>query len=35
VESGGQLFGLPPWLVGWIPTAGLAALTSVLLWRTR
>ena len=35
VESGGQLFGLPPWLVGWITTAGLAALTSVLLWRTR
>jgi lipopolysaccharide export system permease protein len=35
MESGGQLFGLPPWLVGWLPTAGLAALTGVLLWRTR
>jgi lipopolysaccharide export system permease protein len=35
MESGGQLFGLPPWLVGWLPTAGLAALTSVLLLRSR
>jgi lipopolysaccharide export system permease protein len=35
LESGGQLFGVPPWLIGWVPTFGLAALTSVLLWRTR
>jgi lipopolysaccharide export system permease protein len=35
LESGGQLFALPPWLIGWIPTFGLAILTSVLLWRTR
>jgi lipopolysaccharide export system permease protein len=35
LESGGQLFGLQPWLVGWLPTAVLAALTSVLIWRAR
>ncbi len=35
LESGGQLIGVPPWLVGWSPTFGLAALTGVLLWRTR
>jgi len=35
LESGGQFFALPPWLIGWIPTFGLALLTSVLLWRTR
>jgi lipopolysaccharide export system permease protein len=35
LENGGQIFGVPPWLVGWIPTFGLAALTGVLLWRTR
>jgi lipopolysaccharide export system permease protein len=35
LENSGQLFGLQPWLVGWIPTAMLAALTGVLLWRNR
>lgn len=35
LESSGQLFELPPWLVGWIPTALLGAMTGVLLWRTR
>jgi lipopolysaccharide export system permease protein len=35
LESGGQLFGLPPLLIGWIPTALLTTLTGVLLWRTR
>jgi hypothetical protein len=29
------LFDLPPWLVGWIPTALLGALTGTLLWRNR
>jgi len=35
LESSGQLFNLPPWVVGWLPTILLAALTSILLWRTR
>jgi lipopolysaccharide export system permease protein len=35
LENGGQLLNLAPWLVGWLPTALLAAFTSVLLWRTR
>jgi len=35
LESSGQLFDLPPWLVGWIPTALLGALTGTLLWRNR
>jgi lipopolysaccharide export system permease protein len=35
LESSGQLFNLAPWLVGWIPTAVLAAITGVLLWRNR
>lgn len=35
LESSGQLFNLPPWLVGWIPTAALAALTVALLARAR
>ena len=35
LESSGQLFGLPPWLVGWLPTALLAAVTGTLLWRNR
>ncbi len=33
LESSGQLFDLPPWLVGWLPTAALAALTGLLLMR--
>jgi lipopolysaccharide export system permease protein len=35
LESGGQIFGLPPWIVGWGPTLLLAALTGTMLWRTR
>ena len=35
LESSGQLFNLPPWVVGWLPTILLAALTGMLLWRTR
>jgi lipopolysaccharide export system permease protein len=35
LESSGQLFGLQPWLVGWLPTALLAAVTGTLLWRNR
>jgi lipopolysaccharide export LptBFGC system permease protein LptF len=35
LESSGELFGLQPWLVGWLPTMALAALTGTLLWRNR
>jgi len=35
LESSGELFGLRPWLVGWLPTALLAAVTGTLLWRSR
>lgn len=35
IESSGQLFSLPPWLVGWAPTAALAVLTGLLLLRAR
>ncbi len=35
LESSGQLFDLPPWLVGWIPTALLAVVTAALLVRAR
>lgn len=35
LESSGELFDLAPVLVGWIPTALLAALTATLLWRNR
>jgi lipopolysaccharide export system permease protein len=35
LESSGELFDLPPWVVGWLPTFLLAALTGALLWRTR
>jgi lipopolysaccharide export system permease protein len=35
LESSGQLFSLQPWLVGFLPTLLLAALTATLLWRTR
>ena len=35
VENSGQLFDLPAWLVGWAPTALLAALTAALLARAR
>jgi lipopolysaccharide export system permease protein len=35
IESSGQLFDLQPWLIGWLPTAVLAALTALLLARMR
>lgn len=35
LESSGQLFDMAPWLVGWLPTALLAALTVGLLARSR
>jgi lipopolysaccharide export system permease protein len=35
LESSGALFDFPPWLVGWLPTMLLGALTGVLLWRNR
>jgi lipopolysaccharide export system permease protein len=35
VENGGQLFGLNPALVGWLPTAVVAFLTVVAISRTR
>jgi lipopolysaccharide export system permease protein len=35
LESSGQLFSLPPWLVGWIPTVLLGLVTGTLLWRNR
>jgi lipopolysaccharide export LptBFGC system permease protein LptF len=35
VENGGQLLGLAPWLVGSLPTAMLAVVTGLLLWRAR
>src|ERR1700683_3278064 len=35
VENGGQLFGLNPVLVGWLPTAAIALCTLVAISRTR
>jgi lipopolysaccharide export system permease protein len=35
IESSGQLFAVPPWVVGWVPTIALAALTGLLLARAR
>jgi lipopolysaccharide export system permease protein len=35
IESGGQLFGLNPALVGWLPTAVIALCTMVAISRTR
>jgi lipopolysaccharide export system permease protein len=35
VENGGQLFGLNPVLVGWLPTATVGVLTLVAISRTR
>jgi lipopolysaccharide export system permease protein len=35
VENGGQLFGLNPALVGWLPTATVGLLTLVAISRTR
>jgi lipopolysaccharide export system permease protein len=35
VEKGGQLFGLNPALIGWLPTAGIGLITLVAISRTR
>ena len=35
LESSGELFGLPAWVVGWLPTALLGLVTGALLWRNR
>ena len=35
LESSGALFSLPPWIVGWLPTALLGLVTGTLLWRNR
>ncbi len=35
IENGGQLFGLNPVLVGWLPTAAIAFCTFVAISRTR
>ena len=35
VENGGQLFGLNPALVGWLPTAVIGVLTLAAISRTR
>jgi lipopolysaccharide export system permease protein len=35
IEGGGQLFGLNPALVGWLPTAAIALCTMVAISRTR
>jgi len=35
VEKGGQLFGIAPVLVGWLPTAVVALCTAVAISRTR
>ncbi|MCX7053849.1 MAG: LPS export ABC transporter permease LptG [Proteobacteria bacterium] len=35
LESSGELFSLPPWMVGWLPTALLGLVTGTLLWRNR
>jgi lipopolysaccharide export system permease protein len=35
IENGGQLFGLNPVLVGWLPTAAIAAGTAIAISRTR
>jgi lipopolysaccharide export system permease protein len=35
VENGGQLFGLDPVLIGWLPTAAIALCTLVAIGRTR
>jgi lipopolysaccharide export system permease protein len=35
IENGGQLFGLNPVLVGWLPTTVIAVLTLIAIARTR
>jgi lipopolysaccharide export system permease protein len=35
LENSGELFNLEPWMIGWLPTALLSALTGTLLWRNR
>jgi len=35
VEKGGQLFGIDPAIVGWLPTAVIGLCTLVAIARTR
>jgi len=35
IEKGGQLFGLNPALVGWLPTAAIGLCTLIAISRTR
>lgn len=35
IESSGQIFDVPPWVVGWAPTMALAVLTVLMLARAR
>jgi lipopolysaccharide export system permease protein len=35
IESSGQIFDMPPWVVGWVPTIALAVLTGLMLARAR
>jgi len=35
IENGGQLFGLNPALVAWLPTTTIGVLTLVAISRTR
>ena len=35
IENGGQLFGLNPAMVGWLPTAAIGFCTLIAISRTR
>jgi hypothetical protein len=35
VEKGGQLIGINPAIVGWLPTAGIGLCTLIAIARTR
>jgi lipopolysaccharide export system permease protein len=35
IESSGQIFDVPPWVVGWVPTIALGLLTGLMLARAR
>jgi lipopolysaccharide export LptBFGC system permease protein LptF len=35
VEKGGQIFGINPVLIGWLPTAAIGFCTFVAISRTR
>ena len=35
LESSGQIFDFPPWVIGWVPTIALGMLTLLLLARAR